>query len=155
VKPARCSLSGVVVDGGRSSIAMRSAHARCRIPIPQWGAAAVPTERGWLRPERSLCYSSDVLLLHDVACSRPGETIPLADLCGYEKTARRLLALAATQRWSQIEPLQWICPETIAFTTGDDIRFYQGITTRGALEQAETLERCAEGADHYLTFQRC
>lgn len=123
--------------------------------MPQFPASAVLTERGWLRPERAICYSNPTLLFHDVFCSRPGDLLSLAELAGYEKTGRRLLAIASSQRWSTIEPLEWLNPETLAFSTGEDIRFHRAINGGGALEQAETLERAAAGADHYLIFQRC
>jgi len=151
----RSSLAGVTVDGGTTTICLRSGHPRCRIPILQPLAPAIPTERGWLRPERALVYNSPHLLLHDAACTRAGQTLAAAELAGFEKTARRLLAITAPYPWATPEPLEWITPEQLAFTTSHDAQLAELCALDDALVQAETLTLEDTGDHSWLLFARC
>jgi hypothetical protein len=151
----RSTLAGITVHGGCSSVCLRSGHPRCRIPVLQPLAPAVPTERGWLRPERALVYNSPHLLLHDAASTRPGRTIAAAELAGFEKTARRLLAITAPYPWATPEPLEWISPEQLAFTTSNDQQLAALCSLDDALIQAETLALEEEQGASFLVFSRC
>jgi hypothetical protein len=115
----------------------------------------VLTERGWLRPERSLVYNASALLLHDAACSRRGRTISAAELAGFEKTARRLLAITNPYCWARPDPLEWLSPEVLAFTTADDHQLHALCQFDGALVQAETLELHHTAGESWLLFSRC
>jgi hypothetical protein len=119
------------------------------------GLPAIASDKGELRPERSLAYNRPELLLHDAAATRPGHHFTAAELTGYSKTSIRLLALTTRFDWVDLQPLEWISPQLLLFTTGSDALFYDLIILWQLLEQAETLDLHTLDASTFLAFRRC
>ncbi len=153
-----CSGGGRWFDQGRSGVCLLNSHPRCRIPRLLSGLPAVPTAKGWLRPERALVYDNPLLLLHHAAATHPGAVITEAQLAGFSKTAQRLLALLQPHGWATLQPLEFPQPEQFVFSLGTSQRdaiLYDLITLRGQLQQVESLSLHTLTSASYLVFSRC
>lgn len=107
-------------------------------------------------PERALAYNHGDLLLHGAAATRPGHHFTAAELAGYSKTTLRLHALLRPHPWANLQPLEWLSPEAIAFHCGDNRLFFDLVMLTDALEQAETLLLDTLDPKHtHLLFRRC
>lgn len=117
-------------------------------------APAILTERGALRPERSIVYNKPVLLLWHYTSTRSGiEPISEAELAGLEKTARRIISLLRqVQDSSSFTPIAWPTPELLRFSTSNPDADFAAISRR--LQQAETLDRNTLRPS-VLEFRRC
>ena len=151
----RCSLSGVWAAGGRSGVCHSVAHPRCRIPALVPAGPAIPTEKGWLRPERSLVYDDQRLLLHHAASTHPGAVLTLEQLSAFQKTASRVLALLRPYPWALPAPLDWPQPEQLLFSTCNDPLLYDLIQLRNGLQQIESLTLHTIQNRSFLAFDRC
>lgn len=134
---------------------MSAEHPRCRIPAISLGLPPIDSDRGPLPHERALAYNQGELLLHGPAATRPGHCFSAAELAGYGKTASRVIALTTRFSWLELEPLEWLSPELLLFTTGSDSLFYDLVTLWQLLEQAEALTLHTLEASTYLAFRRC
>lgn len=153
-----CNSSGRWFDGGRTGVCPLNGHPRCRIPRLLCGLPAVPTVKGWLRPERALVYDHPQLLLHHAAATHPGAVISEAQLAGFCKTAQRLLAILQSHGWATLQPLEFPQPEQIVFSLGSNRRdalLYDLVTLRGQLQQIESLSLHTLTGATYLVFSRC
>ena len=151
----RCSLVGRWFDGGRSGVCLLSGHPRCRIPALVPGAPSIPTEKGWLRPERALAYDNPTLLLHHAAGTHPGARLTNGQLAGFSKTATRLLALLRPYPWANPVPLEWPQPEILHFHSANNALLYDLITLRKQLQQAEVLSLHTLETTTCRTVRRC
>jgi hypothetical protein len=130
-------------------------HPRCRIPPLRPHSDWIASEKGLLRPERALAYNLDSLLLHGPAATRPGHCFSAAELAGYSKTSKRLLALLRPFPWVDLQPLEWINPEELLFCSGENRLLYDLVQLWELLEQAETLKLHTLNTSTYLAFRRC
>lgn len=150
-----CTLTGRVINNGRSGVAPLNSHPRCRIPALLPGGPAIQTESGWLRPERSLVYDNPLLLLHHAASTHRQSVFSKAQLAGFSKTASRLLALLRPYPWAIPAPLEWPQPEEFLFSTRNDPLLFDLITLRRQLQQVESLQIHTLSGSTYLAFRRC
>jgi hypothetical protein len=130
-------------------------HSRARIPALVGILPPISTDKGPMPPERALAYNHSDLLLHGPAATRPGHHFTAAELAGYSKTTLRLLALLRPHPWVILQPLEWLSPEALAFTAGNNALLYDLILLTDALEQAETLTLDTLTPDSFLLFRRC
>ena len=130
-------------------------HPRGRIGELRPGLPPIFSEKGELRPERALAYNQSALLLHDVAATRIGHHFSAAELAGYGKSASRVIALTARFPWVDLQPLEWLSPEQLLFTTGSDALFYDLVVLWSLLEQAEALTLHTLELSTFLAFRRC
>lgn len=151
----RCTLTGRHFDRGITGVCLASAHPRCAIPALLPGSPAIHTEKGWLRPERSLVYDQPSLLLHHAAATRPGVFLDAAMLAGFAKTSSRLLALLRSYPWAAITPLEFTAPEELLFSTTNDALLLDLIILRKQLQQIESLSLHTLNASTFLAFRRC
>ena len=151
----RCTLTGRWFDGGLSGVCPLTAHPRCRIPALVSGGPAVLTEKGWLRPERSLVYDQSALLLHHAASTHPGVVFTASQLAGFTKTATRLLTLMRPYPWAKITPLEFPQPEHLIFTSNNNPLLFDLIQLRRGLQQIESLSLHTLHSSTYLAFRRC
>lgn len=150
-----CTLAGRWFDGGATGVCLASGHPRCRIPALTCGAPSIPTDTGWLRPERSIVYDNPLLLFHHAAATHPGVVLSKPVIAGFQKTATRLIALLKPYPWANPTPLDWPEPEHILFSTVNDALLYDLIILRRQLQQAESLHLHTLDRTTYLAFQRC
>ena len=150
-----CTLTGRFFVGGLSGVTRLNGHPRCRIPALVPNPAAIETENGWLRPERSLVYDNPTLLLHHAASTHPTVILTSAQLAGFSKTATRLLALLRPYPWATIAPLEWPEPELLLFSTPNDALLFDLITLKRQLQQAETLHLHTLDGSLFLAYRRC
>lgn len=134
---------------------MRIDHPRSRIPELRPYQDWIASDKGALRPERALAYNQDGLLLHHAAATRPGHHFTAAELAHFAKTSNRILNLTGRFAWVNFQPLEWISPQELAFTTGEDALFYDLVILWNLLEQIETLSIHTLKASTYLAFRRC
>ena len=130
-------------------------HPCCRIGVLEADAPWIDSDKGLLRPERALAYNREQLLLHGPAATRPGHRFTAAELAGYSKTAARILTITGRFPWAPLEPLEWLTPQELLFTTGEDALLYDLVILWQLLEQIETLELHTLNASTYLAFRRC
>lgn len=134
---------------------MLCSHPRCVIPSLLPHQPWIASDKGALRPERALAYNREDLLLHTAAATRPGHCFSAAELAHFSKTANRILSITARFPWVDLQPLEWISPQELAFSTGQDTLFYDLVSLWGLLEQIESLELHTLEASAYLRFRRC
>ena len=132
-----------------------SDHPRLKIPPLKPQADWIPSDKGTLRPERALAYNQEALLLHHAAATRPGHHFTAAELAHFAKTSSRILSLINRFNWVAFEPLEWISPQELVFTTSEDRLFFDLVTLWNLLEQIETLNIHTLNTSTYLAFRRC
>jgi hypothetical protein len=151
----RCTLTGRWFNRGQTGVCLASAHPRCRIPALMPNSPSVQTEKGWLRPERSLVYDQSTILLHHAAATRPGVILDAAALAGFSKTSSRLLALMRLYPWAQLSILEFPSPEELLFSTPNNPLLLDLIHLRKQLQQIETLSLHTLNTSTFLAFRRC
>ena len=154
----RCTIAGRWFAGTRSGVCRLWGHPRCRIPRLLPGSPAIETAKGWLRPERSLVYDDNRLLLHHAASTHRGSAISAAQLAGFQKTAQRLIAITTPHPWAALLPLEFPQPEEFLFSTGTnsgDALLFDLIQLRGQLQQVESLSLHTIDGSTFLAFLRC
>jgi hypothetical protein len=150
-----CTITGRVINGGCSGVALLNGHPRCRIPVLTAGAPSIQTESGWLRPERSLVYDNSTLLLHHAAATHPTVILTKAQLAGFSKTATRLIALLRPYPWAIPQPLDWPEPELLLFSTINNPLLFDLILLKRQLQQVEKLQLHTLSGSSFLAYRRC
>lgn len=149
-----CTLTGRVFSGGTSGVAMLSPHPRCRIPALVSGAPSISTDRGWLRPERSLVYNEPALLLHHAAATRPGRHLDDAALAAFARTATRLLAIVNRHLWAGVTPLEFTATDQLVFSCCNNALLLDLVLLKRQLSASEQLNLDTLDGSTFLIYSR-